>query len=109
MEPGEVQAVLVGCPGVTQAAVTAQDGMLTAYIAGDADPRAVREHAAARLPEYMVPATVLGLDALPLTPSGKLDRKALPVPEPAADAGRPPPTAAERFISGVFRACLGVV
>ena len=90
--------MLAACPGVGQAAVTVRedvpgDRRLAAYLipaAGDGqDPgqdlgvlaEAAREHAVARLPEYMVPAAITVLDALPLTPGGKLDRAALPAPD----------------------------
>jgi thioesterase domain-containing protein/aryl carrier-like protein len=97
IEPGEVEAALAACPGVGQAVVTVRedtpgDRRLAAYLtpaAGDGQDRdqdpgvladAAREHAAARLPEHMVPASITVLDALPLTPGGKLDREALPAP-----------------------------
>ena len=108
IEPGEVEAVLAACPGVGQAVVTVRedvpgDRRLAAYLTpavGDGqDPghapgvlaEAAREHAAARLPEYMVPAAIVVLPELPLTPSGKVDRKALPGPGQAAACRRPGP------------------
>src|SRR5580704_3375943 len=94
IEPGEVEAVLAGCPGVAQAVVTVRDDTaggrrLAGYVVpassgdGDGADLAVRarEHAADRLPEYMVPAAITVLEALPLTPGGKLDRAALPAPD----------------------------
>ena len=91
VEPGEVEAVLAACPGVARAAVvmredTAGDQRLAAYLVpadGDEDQDRdgdelavrVREHAAGQLPGYMVPTAVMVLDELPLTPSGKLDRR----------------------------------
>jgi amino acid adenylation domain-containing protein len=129
VEPGEVEAVLAACPGVAQAAVTVREGVqgdrrLAAYItpartSGDEDGHGsasgglasrVREHAAARLPDYMLPSAVVVLDALPLAPSGKVDRAALPAPDyaPAAGSGRGPQTATEELLCGLFADVLGV-
>jgi acyl-CoA synthetase (AMP-forming)/AMP-acid ligase II len=67
-------------------------------------PDALREHLRARLPEHMVPSAIVAVDELPLTPSGKVDRAALPAPE-AAGGGRefvPPGTAAEAMLAGIW-------
>ncbi|HEY1297338.1 MAG TPA: amino acid adenylation domain-containing protein, partial [Chloroflexota bacterium] len=86
VELGEIEESLRSHPEVHDAVVTAVtdpegDLRLAAYVVGEGvDAVGLREHLAARLPAYMIPATFLALDALPMTPSGKADRKALPAP-----------------------------
>jgi amino acid adenylation domain-containing protein len=118
IELGEIEATLRDQPGVRDAAaavheVAPGDRRIIGYITGGEQPDAASLRAAlkARLPDYMVPARFVALPALPLTPSGKLDRAALPVPEPAAATGGdrvPPRTAAEREIASIWRDVLGV-
>ncbi|MCW2144554.1 amino acid adenylation domain-containing protein, partial [Actinoplanes cyaneus] len=105
IEPGEIEAVLLQHPQITQAAVVARDNRLLAYLVGDLD--GVRDFAAQRLPEYMLP-TLIALDALPLTANGKLDRAALPDPERDGGGGRAAATATEEVLCGLFAEILGV-
>ncbi|HEY9284249.1 MAG TPA: amino acid adenylation domain-containing protein, partial [Pyrinomonadaceae bacterium] len=96
VEPGEVEAALLEHPSVKEAAVIAREDPagrthLVAYVSADggqssADGQTVaaaelRGHLAERLPHYMVPSAFVFLNALPRTPHGKLDRRALPAPE----------------------------
>ncbi|MGY3677005.1 amino acid adenylation domain-containing protein [Streptomyces sp. TE33382] len=110
IEPGEIESVLSDHPRVSQAAVTVRADRLLAYVSpGDIDPRAVREGLASRLPQHMVPAAVIVLDALPVTANGKIDRGALPDPDfAAATAGREPVTEAERVLCDLFAEALGL-
>ncbi|GAA2591737.1 hypothetical protein GCM10009863_00860 [Streptomyces axinellae] len=113
VELGEIEVVLAGLPGVGQAVVSARGEHLIGYVVAEAgheiDPVRLREQLAGTLPEFMVPATVLVLDQLPLTVNAKVDRQALPEPDFAAKAaGREPDTAAERTLCGVFAEVLGL-
>ncbi|MFE5096524.1 non-ribosomal peptide synthase/polyketide synthase, partial [Streptomyces sp. NPDC056638] len=116
IELGEIEAVLVEHPQVAQAAVVVraeEDTRLVAYFVPAPGTTvavpALREHLREQLPEYMVPTAFMMLDALPLTPNRKLDRRALPAPEQASAApGRAPRTATEHLLAGLFAEVLGV-
>ncbi|WP_405775440.1 non-ribosomal peptide synthase/polyketide synthase [Streptomyces sp. NBC_00859] len=113
IELGEIETVLATHPDVTQATVIVRDERLVGYVVlADGvvlDPQVLRAHVAAAVPEYMVPSAILNLDALPLTANGKLDRRALPAPEFAADGmGRAPRTPQEEVLCQVFAEVLGV-
>ncbi|MEU1588450.1 amino acid adenylation domain-containing protein, partial [Micromonospora sp. NPDC005710] len=107
IELGEVQAAVVAHPDVTQAAVVVRGDRLVAYVVGG-DGAGVREFVGQRLPQYMIPAAVVALDALPLTSSGKLDRRALPDPQIDTGAGRAPANAREEMLCAIFADVLGV-
>ncbi|MFC4857850.1 non-ribosomal peptide synthetase [Actinophytocola glycyrrhizae] len=111
VELGEIETALVAHPAVTQAAAAQVDGRIVGYVTGAAgvDTAALREHLAQRLPRYMVPAELVVLDTMPLTPTGKLDRRALPAPgERASSAGyEPPRTELERRLAEIWRTVLG--
>ena len=105
IEPGEIRAVLVEQPDVTEAAVIARDGKLVAYVTpATADLTALRSAAAATLPEHMVPSAIVPLAELPLTASGKLDRRALPEPGYVAPVAAyvAPGTATEQVIADIW-------
>ncbi|MFD3455113.1 non-ribosomal peptide synthase/polyketide synthase [Streptomyces sp. NPDC058691] len=112
IEPGETEAALVRLPEVAQAAVTVREQRLVAYVVADRGARpdtgALRAAVAEVLPAPLVPDAFVVLDALPLTPSGKLDRAALPAPEVERAAARAPRTDRERTLTEVFAAVLGL-
>ncbi|MFM0736457.1 amino acid adenylation domain-containing protein [Paraburkholderia xenovorans] len=118
IELGEIEAVLAGEPGVRQAAVVAREGAgglrLLAYVCASAgrtpDVPLLRAALASRLPAYMQPAHIAILDEMPLTPNGKLDRRALPDPQDddRTDAASEPRTAFEDDMAAIWQTLLGV-
>ncbi|HEV2735650.1 MAG TPA: condensation domain-containing protein, partial [Longimicrobiaceae bacterium] len=114
VEPGEVEAILRQAPDVRDAIVEVRadargERRLVGYVlAPEARREAVVAYARSRLPAYMVPAALVVLDAFPLTPSGKVDRRALPEPEAAGDAGAAPSTPVEEVLAGIWAEVLGV-
>jgi acyl-coenzyme A synthetase/AMP-(fatty) acid ligase/acyl carrier protein len=120
IEPGEVAEALVRHPEVGKAAVIAREDQpgvkrLVAYLVSAAgevlDAGGLRAYLATTLPEYMVPSAFVTLDKFPLSPNGKLDRRALPAPEFGAAAGIdyvPPRTDVERVLVDIWAEVLAV-
>ena len=121
IELGEIEAVLGQHPAVRETAVVAwtdpgDDKQLVAYVvpgaAGAAAPCELRDFLKERLPEYMVPAAFIQLEAMPLTKNGKLDRRALPEPDGQVAASEtafvPPRTPLEDVLAGIWAEVLQV-
>ena len=124
IEPGEIEAVLMSEPGIAQAAVIAREDVageprLVAYLVAHAgaqgerqpiDTRTLRERLASRLPEAMVPAAFVLLEALPLSVNGKLDRAALPRPKGSGLTGEylAPSTPEELVLCEIVATLLGL-
>ncbi|GAA4671143.1 amino acid adenylation domain-containing protein [Phytohabitans rumicis] len=112
IEFGEVEAVLHEAPGVTAAAVAVHDEQLVGYLVGPDTVDLVRAYLLERLPDAMVPARWTILPTLPLTASGKVDRRALPAPDRVRDGADDsyvaPRDEIEKRIADAFGVALGI-
>jgi amino acid adenylation domain-containing protein len=120
IELAEIEAALLQLPQVKAAAVVLRrnEGVaprLVAYVVGQPghnfESAVLQAHLQEKLPEYMVPTVFISLERLPLTPTGKVNRRALPPPAPTEQAGLTdyvaPSTATERVLAGIWGQVLG--
>ncbi|WP_159012262.1 non-ribosomal peptide synthetase [Streptomyces sp. NRRL F-5123] len=116
VEPEEVEACLADLPGVVRATVAVTDApaggrLLVGYVVlspgSGLDPTGMVDRLRQRLPAYMVPAAVVILDEMPLSISGKVDRKRLPRPVLEGGGFVPPSDAAERAVAEIWQRALG--
>jgi amino acid adenylation domain-containing protein len=120
IELGEIEKALAELPGVRQAVVLAREGpqgdrRLAAWIVTGEEtltPGDLRQRLRSRLPEHMVPTELCFLDSLPLTPTGKVDRRALPAPDASVRTGRasaaPPRDEVEHRLVEIWAEILGL-
>ena len=117
IEPGEIESALMALPDIDHAAVIAREDavggkQLIAYVVPKAGATvvatALRAALSNCLPNYMVPQAFVALDALPTGPSGKLDRRALPMPDVLGDSYLAPRTPQEEILCGIFARLLSV-
>jgi amino acid adenylation domain-containing protein/non-ribosomal peptide synthase protein (TIGR01720 family) len=120
LEPGEIEAALMSHPAIRQAVVVAREEggerrLVSYLVPRDADepgPEELRAHLRGQLPEHAIPAAFVFLPELPLTPSGKVDRRALPVPQSTRSglttAYREPRTVVERVLARIWAHALGL-
>ncbi|WP_393054776.1 amino acid adenylation domain-containing protein [Streptomyces sp. LN549] len=113
IELGEIEAALAALPQVDGACALVREDRpgeqrLVGYVTGAADPSAVRAALARELPEHMVPSAVVALDAFPLSPNGKLDRRELPAPVFTGGGGQQRAMSArEEALTRLFAEVLG--
>ena len=110
VEPEEIEARLLALDGIAQAVVLVRNATLIGYYTASRalDEQDVKAALAAELPEYMVPAQLMRLDAMPLSPSGKLDRRALPEPVWLTREHIEPETPLQQQIAAIWREVLGL-
>ncbi|MEW5931700.1 MAG: amino acid adenylation domain-containing protein, partial [Gemmatimonadota bacterium] len=119
VEPGETEAALLAHPAVREAVVAVRgeggDARLVGWVVPADDSFSaddVRRWLADRLPAHVVPTALVALETLPLTPGGKLDRRALPAPDASSlsggEAGQRPRTVEEETLAGIWATVLGV-
>jgi acyl carrier protein len=122
IEPGEIEAALMEHEAVREALLVAREDApgevrLVAYLVADGEALAsgeLRQFLKQKLPDYMIPAAFVSLDSMPLTPNGKIDRRALPAPASlrtettAAAAYVAPQSDLERIIAGIWQEALQV-
>ena len=120
IELGEIEAALTTHASIRECVVVARDGggdkRLVAYIVSEREGRVasngeLREHLRQSLPEYMIPSALVTLSAMPLTPNGKINRRALPAPEEnksAAGEGLKARTPVEEMVAGIWSEALGI-
>ena len=121
IEPGEIESELAAHPAIREAVVVMRGDSpererLVAYVVYRRESAVttseVREHLRRALPDYMIPAVFVAIDAVPWTPNGKVDRRALPDPfrqgNVAAGGSMVPATDTEQLIAGIWRDALGV-
>ena len=114
IELGEIEACLRSHAGVRDAVAVVREGnagpYLAAYVTGEAEPGILRAYLEERLPRHMVPQDIVPLDAFPMTPNGKVDRKALPAPPPRTASPEPdqePLTPTEKNVVEIWEEVLG--
>src|SRR5918996_1353101 len=115
IELGEIEACLGSHPEVREACVVVREDasgekrLVGYYVGAGVEPEALRGYLRAKLPEYMVPSAFVLLEGFPLTPNGKVDRRALPAPERGAEgAYEAPRTPTEELLAGIWAEVLRV-
>jgi amino acid adenylation domain-containing protein len=115
IELGEIETVLASYPAVREAAVLVHDSRLVGYVVKEAGndtkllSNELKDQLRLKLPEYMVPSAILEVERMPLSPNGKLDRKALPKPEMEAGvAFVAPRTVREQILARIWADVLHV-
>ncbi|WP_312491881.1 non-ribosomal peptide synthetase [Pseudomonas cremoris] len=110
VEPQEIEARLLALDGIAQAVVLVRDAQLIGYYTAhtELDEDEVKTALATELPEYMVPALLMRLDTMPLSPSGKLDRRALPAPVWQTREHVEPQTPLQQQVAAIWHEVLGL-